>query len=114
MGQKDHLAVPTYLEAQVSMPMTGLERLWIAGLAAGALAIAGCGQGTSPPSALKRSETGPPPEERVASASSRPEGPTARKVASSVDLSVLKYDQLQAAIQAQRGHVVVMDVWAEY
>ena len=94
------------------MSMTRIARLWIAGLAAGALAIAGCGQGKPADSTLKPSETGAPLQERVVS--SRPEGRTSRKVDSSVELSVVKYDQLQAAIQAQRGHVVVMDIWAEY
>jgi hypothetical protein len=42
------------------------------------------------------------------------EAPSSSKTPADVSLTVVKYDQLQSALRAQRGHVVVMDVWAEY
>jgi hypothetical protein len=31
-----------------------------------------------------------------------------------IELKVIKYDDLQAAVTAQKGKVVVVDIWAEY
>jgi hypothetical protein len=31
-----------------------------------------------------------------------------------VELKVVKYDALEAAVRAQKGKVLVVDVWAEY
>lgn len=41
---------------------------------------------------------------------------TARKVPAkiAVDLKIVKYDQLVTAIKAQRGSVVVVDIWGEF
>jgi hypothetical protein len=87
---------------------------WIfAGFAAGALLIAGCGQGSSNPADAKRPAPDATRDDSKASGSAKREL-ASEKTASAVELKAVKYDQLAAAIQAQRGHVVVMDVWAEY
>jgi hypothetical protein len=95
------------------MQITGCPRRWIfAGFAVGTLLIAGCGEGPSRSADAKQSATGAAPGERKASGSGKLE--SASKSASTVELKAVKYDELAAAIEAQRGHVVVMDVWAEY
>ena len=39
---------------------------------------------------------------------------TSGKFTTEIELVPVKYAQLQKAIQAQRGRVVVLDLWAEY
>jgi hypothetical protein len=96
------------------MRITRCPGRWIfAGFAAGILLIAGCGQGPSKPADAKLPAPGAARSDSKASGSAKLE-PTSQKAASAVELKAVKYDQLAAAIQAQRGHVVVMDVWAEY
>jgi hypothetical protein len=96
------------------MQITRCPSHWIfAGFAAGALSIAGCGQAPSKPADAKLPAPGAAQGESKASGSAKLE-PKSQKEASAVELKAVKYDQLAAAIQAQRGHVVVMDVWAEY
>ena len=95
------------------MQITRCPSSWIfAGFAAGTLLVAGCGQGASTPADAKPAP-GAARGHSKASGSAKLE-PTSQKAASAVELKAVKYDQLAAAIQAQRGHVVVMDVWAEY
>lgn len=94
--------------------MTHFPIRWIfAGFAAGTLLIAGCGQGSSKPADANLPAPGAPRGDSEASASAKLE-PVSQKSPSAVELKAVKYVQLAAAIQAQRGHVVVMDVWAEY
>jgi hypothetical protein len=96
------------------MQVTGCPSRWIfAGFAAGILLIAGCGEGPSKLADAKLPGTGAAGGDSKASGSAKLE-PASQKGASAVELRAVKYDQLAAAIQAQRGHVVVMDVWAEY
>ena len=32
----------------------------------------------------------------------------------SVELKVVKYDELESAVRAEKGKIVVIDIWAEY
>jgi hypothetical protein len=95
------------------MQITGRPSRWIfAGFAVGTLLIAGCGEGPSKSADAKQPATGAALGESKASGSGKLE--PGSKSASAVELMAVKYDKLAAAIQAQHGHVVVMDVWAEY
>jgi hypothetical protein len=42
------------------------------------------------------------------------EPPAAKTAAGEVTLNVVKYADLIAAVKANRGKVIVVDVWAEY
>jgi hypothetical protein len=96
------------------MQITGCPSRGIfAGFAAGAFFIAGCGQAPSNRVDAKLPESGAAQADGMASGPAKIER-TSGKLPSAVDLRAVKYDQLRAAIKAQRGHVVVMDVWAEY
>jgi hypothetical protein len=94
--------------------ITGCPSRWIlAGFAAGTLLIAGCGQGASKPADANLPAPSAARGDSKTSGSAKLE-PTSQDAASAVELKAVKYDQLAKALQAQRGHVVVMDVWAEY
>jgi hypothetical protein len=66
-----------------------------------ALAAAGCAQ-NGPPKAETAAPTGP-----VAATPPAPPEPA-------VTLQVVKWPELEKAIAAHKGKVVVLDVWAEY
>ena len=93
------------------MPISRSPGRWIlVGFATSAFLIAGCGQG---PSERSEATAIAPRGDSKPSASAKSQ-PASQNAASGVELKAVKYDQLAEAIQAQRGKVVVMDVWAEY
>lgn len=96
------------------MRKTRCPSRWIfAGFAAATLLIAGCGEAPSNRVDAKLTSGGAAQADSMASGSSKIEQ-SSGKLPSAVELKAVKYDQLAAAIEAQRGHVVVMDIWAEY
>ena len=100
---------------QTVLPPSGFATAWL--VVAAVLAAAGCGQSPS----ARQAEGGRGPA--AVTSNSRPTDlpyappgavPTAPKPADEVGLKVVTYDQLIAAVKAERGKVVVADIWAEY